>query len=145
MRPDLSQRTGLSKTLLTAWELCERKAWFSKWGRRPFIPSEGTVFGNAIDMGVETIIRYHRMGRPIREGRGLRMAMLRGQQDDIALDADEVRHALALFEVDVVPEFDWTHAITQHHLRTVDQRDRQPQLLLHSAGKLAGAPVAKRQ
>ena len=55
-RPDLSQRTALSKSVLTAFELCETKSWWGLHDPRPFITNEKVVFGSAVDAGVEVVV-----------------------------------------------------------------------------------------
>jgi hypothetical protein len=135
VRPDLSERRGLSKSLLSSFDLCAQKAWLTKWHRRPFIPSEKTTFGNAVDRGVQAIAEYHRMGRKPNMGRALRLAKLRAEESGPGLVTDyaEVQLALERFEADMAPQFDWSAVITQHHfhedLPGIGEIDGHPDLI----------------
>ena len=53
IREDLSQRTWLSKSQLNTADMCGQKAWLEIHHRRPFIPTEQTTFGSAVDAAVE--------------------------------------------------------------------------------------------
>ena len=133
-RPDLSNRVGLSKSLLTAFDLCNAKAWNSKWHRRPFIPNPKVAFGNAVDAGVETLVTYHRMGQEPDMSRAFESGLEAGSKDGIDIDYAEVNGALEDWEAKVAPYFVFTHAITQHHfhlpLEDWGEADGHPDLIL---------------
>lgn len=114
-RPDLSQRTALSKSTLVTFDLCSTKAWFELRARRPLIPNEAITFGSALDRGVEAIAAVG-AGQPIDWVRASRAALDVIEADDTGVDIDEVETALRAFAVDVAPRFDWTDVGLQVHI-----------------------------
>lgn len=119
-RPDLSARTALSKSALTTFEWCQTEAWYEIRDRRAFIPSEPTVFGSAVDRGVEVYIAAARAGIEPDDvdldARAWDAAEVLLTESDIEVDQLAVSHALLTFGRDIIPTLDWTGAITQHHI-----------------------------
>jgi len=66
------KRTGISKSLITATALCNRKGWFaekirtSDGGRVPLIASERIAFGSALDEAILSIVEKVRENEPWR-------------------------------------------------------------------------------
>jgi hypothetical protein len=116
-RPDLSRRTALSKSVLTAFDLCNHKAWFAIHDPRPFVPKEKVTFGSAVDAGTEVLIKYARMGETPDLERAMDAAGYIIERDGIDTDRAEVRHALGRFIADILPIRDWSRAQTQLTLR----------------------------
>jgi hypothetical protein len=113
VRDDLSNRTALSKSVLTAFELCETKSWWQLHDPRPFVPNEKVVFGSAVDAGVEVIVKYLSAGQVPHLLRATEAAAFVIERDDVAVDIVEVSHALAGFAADVAPKFYWPLSVTQ--------------------------------
>jgi hypothetical protein len=112
-RPDLSQRSALSKSVLTAFDLCETKVWNSIHDPRPFIPGEKVVFGSAVDAGVEIIVKSVASGQPVQLDRAFAAAAFVVERDGVELVFSDVERAIEDFERDVVPKFDWALTVTQ--------------------------------
>jgi hypothetical protein len=117
-RPDLSLRTGLSKSVLTTFEWCQTEAWWKLHLPLPFITNEKVVFGSAVDRGVEVYITAARAGITQDDtdlhARAFDAALQKMEEDEeIEIDHVEVRHALTSFHRDIIPAFDWTGARTQ--------------------------------
>jgi hypothetical protein len=133
-RDDLTNRTGLSKSALTSFEMCSQKAWQRKWHPRPFIPNPRMAFGSAVDAGVEKIVEYVRIGQPVNGELALAAAHEAGDRDGIEVDYDEVLHALTSFEREIVPQHDWRLASLQEHIHvTMDgwgEVDGHPDIIL---------------
>jgi hypothetical protein len=117
-RPDLSLRTGLSKSVLTTFEWCQTEAWWKLHLPLPFITNEKVVFGSAVDRGVEVYMTAARAGITQDDtdlhARAFDAALQKMEEDEeIEVDHVEVRHALTSFHRDIIPSFDWTEARTQ--------------------------------
>ena len=106
-RDDLSQRTALSKSALTAFEMCQSQAWFGKHYRLPLIPQERITFGSAVDAAVEQAIRYISDGKPIDNDACLALAESIIERDGTEVDIDEVDKALTRFVVEVAGHYDF--------------------------------------
>ena len=118
VRPDLSQRTALSKSALVAFDLCQQKAFFEIHNRRPLLRSEKVSFGSALDAATEALIAGARDGRDAT--RAVYDAIIFVEQrDEIELDAAELDRAVRGFTDEVMPKFDWTGAATQPDLWAV--------------------------
>jgi hypothetical protein len=109
-------RTALSKSALSVFDICQQKSWFEAHDRRPFVPIEKVTFGSALDAAIEVVIGYARMGQPVDMGRALDAARFIIDRDETGTSLDEVAHATARFLADVLPERDWSHALTQVHI-----------------------------
>jgi hypothetical protein len=136
IRPDLSQRTALSKSALNTFELCQTKAFFEIHDRRPFVPNEKVSFGSAVDAAVEKVIEDIRDGRTIDEGRALAAAEEVIERDDAGVDLRLVESAVTKFVVQAAPEFDFTDVALQAHLNvTLDglgEIDGHPDIILRT-------------
>jgi hypothetical protein len=117
-RPDLSTRTALSKSVLTAFELCETKSWLSIHDPRPFVPNEKVVFGSAVDAGVEVIVKSLSSGQRVDDVRVYEAANFIAERDEMRLDFAELQAAFIGFKDEVAPKFDWSLAITQANITT---------------------------
>ena len=115
VRPDLSQRTALSKSALIGFELCQQKAWLEIHHRRPFVTSEKLSFGSALDAATEALIVGERDGRDATRAVADAIDFVI-ERDEIDLDRDELARAISGFGAEVMPQFDWTEAATQPDL-----------------------------
>jgi hypothetical protein len=113
IRPDLSKRTALSKSVLTAFDLCQTKSWYGIHDPRPFITSEKVVFGSAVDAGVEVIVKALSSGQRIDLPRAYGAAAFVVERDKVELVFSEVEDAIETFVYDVTPALDFTRAVTQ--------------------------------
>lgn len=118
-RPDLSNRTALSKSALTQFDLCQTKAWFSIHDKRPFVPNEKVTFGSAVDAGVEQIVYDLRAGHPIDESKAFAAAAEVVERDQVELEFSSVESALRKFPAQVAHLYDWTDVALQTHLSAV--------------------------
>lgn len=116
VRPDLSDRTALSKSALTQFDLCQTKAWFSIHDKRPFVPNEKVTFGSAVDAGVEQMAFDLRAGHPIDEAKAFGAAAEIVERDGVELVFSEVESALRKFPAQVAHLYDWTDVSLQTHL-----------------------------
>lgn len=115
VRPDLSQRTALSKSAVVGWDLCATKAGFELTDRRPLILNEKISFGSALDAACEVLITGHQKRWPEREA--MTQALLAVQtivdRDGIELPIDELEKALRGFQSEVIPRMNLSHAVLQ--------------------------------
>lgn len=136
LRPDLSQRTALSKSAINAFELCQTKAWFEVHDRRPFAPNEKVSFGSAVDAAVEKVIEDIRDGRTIDEARAMVAAEEIVERDEAGVDLRAVESAVTKFVVSVAPEFDFSDVALQAHLNVeldgLGECDGHPDIILAS-------------
>lgn len=116
-RPDLSTRTALSKSEMTAAHWCELSAYFARTSPRPYLPSADMTFGSCVDAAVEVAITALRSDQPIPIPRALAAAAEVALRDEQAIDMDAVELAVEQFGLVVAPAFDWSHALTQHTIR----------------------------
>ena len=117
-RPDLADRTALSKSALTTFDLCQTQAWYQIHERRPLIPNERITFGSAVDAGVEQIATFLRAEQTVDMNRVMAAAMEVVNRDEVAIDIDEVERAAERFMVEVAPKRDWAFVQTQADLTT---------------------------
>jgi CRISPR/Cas system-associated exonuclease Cas4 (RecB family) len=148
VRPDLSERTGLSKSLFTSFEWCQQASWFSKWARLPFVPNPAMTFGSAVDAGVEAIITYLRMGQEPDMDRAMAAAEEGRARNEVEIDMAEVRVALEAFfhgeagrkEPPVAEQWDWAYARLQAHVHVtldgIGEIDGHPDIILPHVGVL---------
>lgn len=113
VREDLTNRTALSKSVLTAFDLCETKVWHGIHDPRPFITNEKVVFGSAVDAGVEVIVKSLSSGQPVQIDRAFAAAAFIVEREGIELVFSDVERAIEDFERDVAPKFDWALSVTQ--------------------------------
>ena len=113
VRPDLSGRTGLSKSALTTFAMCAQKSFQRKYYPRPFIKIERVTFGSCVDAGVESLIVNVRDGKEPDIARAMEESRAIEERDGIAIDQAEVETALGAFVADVMPRFDWANCWTQ--------------------------------
>lgn len=118
VRDDLSQRTALSKSTLTQFDVCQQKAWFDIHDRRPVVPNEKMTFGSAVDAAVEQIAVFLRSGQQVEMGRVMAAAAEVVARDEVAVDLDEVERAAKRFVTDVAPKRDWSYVSLQPTVRT---------------------------
>jgi hypothetical protein len=114
-RPDLSQRTALSKSALVAFDLCQTKAWLEITDRRPMLPNEKVSFGSALDAAIEIVIVGAREGfDALHTMTGVMEAIESIEvRDGMELPTEELLRAVSGFREEVLPKFDWTGAATQ--------------------------------
>jgi hypothetical protein len=133
-RPDLSERTGFSKSAFGTFEWCQQASWFDKHERRPVIPNPRMTFGSAVDAGVEVAIKYARIGKEPDFERMADAADAALVRDGIEVDMGEVIVALEDFTSAVLPSFDWSHAELQKHLTVtlggIGEVDGHPDIIL---------------
>lgn len=113
VREDLSRRTALSKSVLTAFELCETKSWWGLHDPRPFVPNEKVVFGSAVDAGVEVLVKQAASHQPLDLTRAFSAAAFIVERDEVELIFSDVEHALDKYIDEVIPKFDWSLSVTQ--------------------------------
>lgn len=147
-RPDLSQRTSLSKSALTTFDFCATKAWHEIRHRAPLIPAENITFGSALDAAVEIVISYLRMEQPADVDRAADAAAEVIARDATEVDPGEVRTAVARFLIDVAPQYDFRYAKTQATLRVPDlaglgEAEGHPDVIL-ADGRIYDVKSAKR-
>lgn len=114
-RPDLSERTVLSKSAVTGWDLCPTKAGFEMTARRPLIPNEKISFGSALDAATEAVI--------VATGKGWTDELIGNaamnaigfvqERDGIEIDVDQLYRAVDGFRAEIMPRFDWSSVETQ--------------------------------
>ena len=114
VRPDLSQRTALSKSALGTFDFCNAKAWFEIHDRRPMLPSEKLSFGSALDAATEALIVGERDGRDATQAVADAIVYVE-ERDEIALDHEELTRAIDGFQ-ELMLKFDWTGVATQPSL-----------------------------
>jgi hypothetical protein len=112
-RPDLSHRTGLSKSTLTDFDMCAQRGWLSLHHPMPWVPNPDMTFGSCVDAGVESLIVQARAGEPLDFGRALATAAEAQQRDGGDVDQDEVEVAVRAFPIE---EHDWAYCRTQPHI-----------------------------
>lgn len=115
VRPDLANRTDLSKSALVVADLCGQKAWLELHHRIPPIPNPDMAFGTALDAGIENILTAVRSGYPA-EARPLEAAAIALERDGIEVRMDEVEAAFGAFIATVLPTMDWDLCRLQAHL-----------------------------
>ena len=134
MRPDLSQRTGLSKSALTTFAMCGQKAFQRKYYPRPFLKTERVTFGSCLDAAVESVIINARADEAPDIARALEESRAISERDDIAIDQAEIETALGAFVADVLPTLDWHDCATQAHIHVSlydwGEVDGHPDLIL---------------
>lgn len=113
VRPDLSNRKGLSKSALTTFDLCQAQAWFQIHDPRPLIPNERIAFGSAVDAAVEQIVVFLRSGQTVQMARVMAAVDEVMARDDVGVERDEVERAAERFVSDVAGLHDWAFARTQ--------------------------------
>lgn len=108
------KRTGISKSLITATALCNRKGWFAEkirtadGGRLPLIAPERVAFGAALDEAILEIVVAIREGAPWNmeavHHLGMTAAQTRPHKADIDWEKfkGELRVALELFRSDIL-------------------------------------------
>lgn len=116
VRPDLSERTALSKSTLTGFDMCGTKAWYSIHDRRPLILSEKIVFGSALDAAVEQLMTAARAGIPLEQAKPLLAAEEVMARDGIELDLAQIGAACGAFVRDIMPHHDFRMAGLQANL-----------------------------
>lgn len=108
VRPDLSQRTALSKSAVIGWDLCPTKAGFELRERKPLKITEKISFGSALDAATEKLIVGAREGWT--EAKTLQAAMdgvdFVKERDGVELPATELTVAVKGFWQDVLPRID---------------------------------------
>jgi len=133
-RPDLSQRTALSKSTLATFDLCQTKSWLSLHDPRPFVPNEKVSFGSAVDAGVEVIVKMLASGQPFQMDRAYAAAAEIVERDQVEVVFDDIEWAIESFTLQVAAKTDWHMAVTQAHLSAVldglGECDGHPDIIL---------------
>lgn len=107
-RPDLSQRTVLSKSAIASADWCQTAAWYDIHERRPMLPSERMTFGSVLDAAVEQLMIASRAGLPMTEAKPLLAAEeIAAKSPDIEIDLTQIAHACDRFIRDVLPHYDF--------------------------------------
>lgn len=134
-RPDLSQRTTLSKSALVAAGLCGAKAWFDIHERRPIVRSEKITFGSAVDAAVEQVLTAVRAGVPIEQDRYMAAAEEVVARDEVEVDLEDVDRAATRFVIEVLPKYDFALCGLQVTLREdldgLEEAEGHPDVRLH--------------
>jgi hypothetical protein len=142
-RPDLSLRTGLSKSVLTTFEWCQTEAWWKLHSPLPFVTNEKVVFGSAVDRGVEVYITAARAGLTDADvadlhERAWSAAWEKVVEDEYEaeIDTEELTAALRQFNHGVIPAHDWTGVRTQAAINVpidgLGECDGHPDVILAS-------------
>jgi hypothetical protein len=97
VREDLSQRTGLSKSALIDFDICQQRAWFSLHKPAEWIPNPDATFGQCVDHGVEVLIECARAGIPLDVPRALAAAATAQERDGVEVDQELVALAVNAF------------------------------------------------
>ena len=133
-RPDLSERTGFSKSAFSEFEWCQQASWWSKHERRPVIPNPRMTFGSAVDAGVEVLVKAAAAGEPLDFDRAFRSAKDAIEGGGVEIDEDEANYAIERYAVEIIPNHDWHLAVTQRHLHVtldgIGEVDGHPDILL---------------
>lgn len=106
-RPDLSQRTVLSKSAIASADWCQTRAWFDLHDRRPTIQTEKLVFGSVLDAAVEQLMSAARAGIPLSEAKPLLAAEEVLARSEVDVDLTEVATACGHFARDVMGGYDF--------------------------------------
>lgn len=137
-----SPREYLSKSFMTKG--CGEAAWFDLWEPRPWVPNEASVFGSAVDAGVQVIIGHARAPMPLDMDLVLAAAGAILAESPVVVDVNGVQDALEAF---VAVPFDWAYCKTQHHIRMdlpdVGMVDAHPDIILRD-GSIWDIKTAKR-
>ena len=148
VRDDLSQRTSLSKSSLTTFDVCATAAWHDIHHRLPLIPAERITFGSAVDAGVEAVVKFLRMEQEPDLDVCLAAASEVIARDETGVELSEVGVALTRFLSDVAPSFDFRYAKTQEHitgeLPDLGEVDGHPDIWL-ADGRIFDVKTAKRE
>ena len=116
VREDLSQRTVLSKSALTSFDMCQQIAWFDIHARKPLVPNERITFGSAVDAAVEMIVKQIRDDGAVNLGPVMEAAQEIVTRDETEVDLDEVEKAASRFVVEIVGTRDWEGVATQPNI-----------------------------
>lgn len=149
-RPDLSQRTILSKSAITGADWCQTRAWYDLHERRPTIQTEKLVFGSCLDAAVEQLMMAARAGIPLAEARPIDAAqeILATAPDDVEVDLDVIDTACHLFIRDVMPLYDFAHVglqVTLHEdLAGIGEAEGHPDVRL-ADGSIFDVKSAKKR
>lgn len=121
VRPDLSQRTALSKSAVVGWDLCPTKAGYEITDRKPLIPNEKISFGSALDAACEVLITGHQQGwdEALARLRAHEVVTTVSERDGIELPGDEITRAITGFQAEVMPRFRWMAAELQAEVNAV--------------------------
>lgn len=118
VREDLSQRTVLSKSALTTFDMCQQQSWFDIHDRRPLVPNERITFGSAVDAAVEQIALGLRDNGSV----DMNVVMAAAQEcidaDETEVNVDEVEKAATRFVTDIAPRRDWSGVALQPNIVT---------------------------
>jgi CheY-like chemotaxis protein len=115
-RPDLSRRTALSKSEISTGTWCELQGFYARTDPKPWTPTPDMTFGSCLDAAVEMAIGFLRSGQPVQIERCLAAAAEVALRDDNPVNLDEIEVALEQFGVAIAPQYDWSHALTQHSI-----------------------------
>jgi len=118
VREDLSQRTVLSKSALTTFDMCQSQAWFDIHERKPLIPSERITFGSAVDAAVEQIATLIRDTGSVDMNIVMAAAQECIDRDETEVNVDEVERAANRFVAEIAPRRDWTGVACQPNIVT---------------------------
>ena len=113
VRDDLSQRTALSKSALTQFDMCQTAAWFDLHDRKPLILNERISFGSAVDAAIEQVAKSIRDNGIADIASALAAAQEVVDRDEAEVNLDEVEKATERFVIEVATERDWAGVTTQ--------------------------------
>lgn len=113
VRDDLSQRTVLSKSALTQFDMCQTAAWYDLHDRKPLIPNERITFGSAVDAAVEQIAKSLRDTGTADIGAAIAAATEVIERDEVEVNLDDVERAAERFVLEVAGHRDWDGVATQ--------------------------------
>lgn len=113
VREDLSQRTTLSKSALTTFDMCQQQSWWDIHGRKPLVPNERITFGSAVDAAVEQVITLLRDTGSVDMNVVMAAAQECIDRDETEVNVEEVERAASRFVTDIAPRRDWTGVALQ--------------------------------
>jgi hypothetical protein len=125
VREDLSQRTVLSKSALTTFDMCQQQAWWDIHDRRPLVPNERITFGSAVDAAVEQVATMLRDAGKVDMTQVMAAAQECVTRDETDVNLDEVEKAAERFVVEIAGKRDWKGSATQPNI-VVDLPDLGP-------------------
>ena len=125
VREDLSQRTVLSKSALTTFDMCQQQAWFEIHDRKPLIPNERITFGSAVDAAVEQIATMLRDSAKVDMDQVMAAAQECVDRDATDVNLDEVEKAAERFVVEIAGRRNWATVACQPNI-VVDLPDLGP-------------------
>lgn len=116
VRDDLSQRTALSKSALTQFDMCQTASWYDLHDRKPLIPNERITFGSAVDAAVEMIVKQIRDEGNVVMARVMDAVQEVVDRDETEVNVDEVETAAERFVAEFAGTRSWEGVATQPNI-----------------------------